>query len=318
MKKILTPVAMLMGGLLAGCTGTLLMNTGYNVRGGKVYYKNPFPGTTFEVTGVDVSTFRIIPDNSGEAGNSSLFAVDKANVYYGGYRIAGSDGKTFTLLDGAFAKDKNQCYYRNEIIPGADPATFRIMSGDFSADKHNIYKNTALLDSDNSIFETFDSSAIIHTANTVCMFGSVVPVPAGAKFTFIKYNYYAIDEQVYFHDTPLEDAVPDNFTPINDFTAVTPSHVFYREKIIDQADPVSYRVLDAPYGKDKKHVFIFERMIEGANPAKFQILNVKFQCSSDGVWFYHEDKRIRKVAAGELDSARQCTQCNETNIYFSE
>lgn len=302
---------------LTGCSGTALFNVGYNIRGNKVYYKKPFPGETFEIPQADIKSFRIIKQpglNENEA--NQFFAVDKHNVYYRGYELPGSDGDTFTLLDKHFSKDKNQCYFNGEIIPQADPNSFVVKNEVFSNDKNNIYKRTSVIDKDISVFETFDSSAVVRTTNAVSVVEKIVPIPPKAKFKYIKYNYYAIDSQVYFQDKPLPAADIASFKAMDDFFSATSKHVYYGNKIIEHADPASYKLLDGPYGKDAKQVFFFEKTIEGADPYSFEILNLNFQCGRDKNWAYHENIRIKNVTAEDMANKSRCRQCNEEHIYF--
>ncbi len=302
-----------------GCTGTVLFKQGYNISGNKVYFKNAFPGNTFEIEKADTRSFKIVmqPGMSEDESNK-YFATDQNNVYYYGYPLDGSDGKTFTVITKDFAKDKNQCYYHGNIIPGSDPASFTVRDQTFSTDKNNVYKGEMVMDHSSSVFESFDSSTVVHTANAVSVFQTIIPLLPGAEFRFLKFNYYAVDGQVYFAEKPMPDADVKSFSALNDFFSKTAQHVYYADKIIEGADPETYQLLPSPYAKDDKHIFFFEKTIEGADIKTFEILNINFQCSRDKYWAYHEDKRIKHVTPEDMANKKPCRQCNEESIYFEE
>jgi len=305
--------------MLTGCSGTAFYPYGYSVHGNKVYYKKPFPQGTIEIEGADASSFKIVADGpDSTVSDSRYYATDKISVYYLGYKIPGSDGPSLKLLQVNYAKDKGRCYYTGTALPDADPATFAIKNDNFSSDKNHIYHRVSVLDDDASIFETFDSSSVVRTANTVSIYDKVVKLPSGASFKWIAFNFFAIDEQVFRWDNALPGAKLNDLTVLDDWYSKSSRHVYYGEKIIQNADPRSFQLLVPPYGRDTKHVFFFEKIVEGADPATFEIINDKFQCARDKYALYHEDKKIKDYTAADLANRKPCRQCNETSIYFEE
>ncbi|MEP7317896.1 MAG: DKNYY domain-containing protein [Panacibacter sp.] len=303
-----------------GCTGSsMFFKQGYNISGNKVYYKKAFPNGTMEVEGADIKSFKpVMQPGMSESESATYFATDKHRVYYSGYALAGSDGNSFSIISGNYSRDKNQCYYRGTIIQNADPASFTVKNEIFAADKNNIYQREILMDRNASLFETFDSSTVVHTANAVSVFGTIIPLLPGATFRFLKYNYYAVNGQVYFQDKPIPEAGADDFKALDNFFSATGKHVYYSTQIIKNANPATYQILPSPYSKDDKHIFFFEKTIEGADVNSFEILNIKFQCSRDKHWAYHEDKRIKNVTVEDMANKKPCRQCNKEAIYFGE
>lgn len=303
-----------------GCSGSSFMfHDGYNVSGKKVFFKKAFPGGTIEIPGADAASFKIIKyPGMNEIDVNKYFATDKNHVYYGGYKIQGSDGKSFAIIDENFAKDKIQCYFKGNMIPDAEPASFTAKEGIFSADKNHIYQRISAIDNDVSIFEVIDDSHIIRTANAVSVFEQIIELPPGAAFKYCGFNYFAINSQVYFHDKPLPDGTLKDFKPLNDFFSSTGRNVYYADKIIEGAKASSYRLLSGPYGRDNQHVFFFEKTITGADPDSFEILNMNFQCARDKHAVYHEDKKIENFTSEDLTTKDSCRQCNEQYIYFDK
>jgi hypothetical protein len=320
MKKIFV-YTMLLGllKLLSGCTGTAFYPYGYSVHGNKVFYKFPFPQGATEIEEADAATFQLMGESSdSEVDDSRYYGRDKNSVFYYGHIIPGSDGPSLKLLGTYFAKDKGQCYYNGTALPEADPATFVVKDRDFSADKGHIYRRDYIMDTDPSIFETFDSSSVVRTANTVSVYDYVVKLPKDASFKFIGFNYFAINGQVYRWEKMLTDAEMTNFTVLTDWISKTTEHVYYDDKIIEHADPQTFRLLASPYSRDAKHVFFFERIVENADPATFEVINDKFQCARDKHAMFHEDKMITNYSDSDFVNRNECTSCNETRIYFAE
>jgi hypothetical protein len=320
MKRIFV-CAMLSGLIkfLFGCTGTALYPYGYSVHGNTVYYKYPFPQGTREIPEADAATFRIVSEGSDDSvADSRYYGVDRSSVFYYGNKIPGGDGPSLKLLGVYFAKDKGQCYYNGDIIPGADPATFVVKNKDFSADKDHIYRHKYVMDDDASVFETFDSSSVVRTANTVSIYDHVVKLPKGAAFSYIAHDYFAINGQVYRWEKMIEGANVKDFTVLTDWVSKTNEHVYYGEKVIGDADPPTFQIMVSPYSRDAKHVFFFERIISNADPATFEVINDKFQCARDKHALYHEDKKITNYSDSDLVNRKACIQCNETRIYFEE
>lgn len=99
-----------------------------------------------------------------------------------------------------------------------------------------------------------------------------------------EWSYVTWDEG---HGRRVHDLAVDNSTFSilkNKAYAKDKDHVFYKGKIIPDADPTSYNLLEREFfAKDKNHVFLFYYKLEGANPETFTEL--KFPYGRD-------DKRV--------------------------
>ena len=303
---------------IMGCSGsTLLMPQGYNVKGGKVLYKPAFPNATYEIENADVKSFKTIPNVGIYKESPPIYAVDKNQVFYRGYGRPGSHGPSFEHITDRFAKDKNLVYREGEVVEGADPDTFQPKDDVFSVDKNHVFRYTYAIDNDASEFVKFNTY-IVRTANVISVYDKTIPITKGVKVSYYNHSYFAIGDQVYFAEHPLEGADAVSFECLRDWTGKSKEHVYYGEKIITGADPATFALLDAPFAKDKNHVFFFERTIEGADPTTFEIVNVPFQCSRDKNAVYKEDRRIENFTAEDLVNKKHCNSCNEKQIYFQE
>lgn len=305
---------------LLGCSGgSFFFQYGYNVQNGKVYYKQAFPKPLIEMEGVDVKSFKVIRREADSMyADNGYFATDKNAVYYCGWKVEGSDGASFQLLNINFSKDKNQCYFRGTVIPDADPASFVIKEDHFSADKSHVFKREKVIDTDPSLFESYNDGYMVRTANSVSVYEIIVPIKQEQTFRYLGHSYFALDEQLYFQGDPMPSADTIGFIALDNFFSKTNKHVFYGNKIIASANPHTFRLLEPPYGRDDKHIFFFEKTIEGADVNSFEIININFQCSRDKHAAYHEDKRVNRFTQEDLVNKKLCTNCNAEAIYFAE
>lgn len=91
-----------------------LLGEGYSSDKNNVYYimENIF----LVIKGANSKSFQVL----GSSGSGYAYAKDKNFAYYDGVKLKGSDGKSFTLIqgDGKYnAKDKKNYYKGSQIIP---------------------------------------------------------------------------------------------------------------------------------------------------------------------------------------------------------
>ncbi len=306
--------------IFTGCSNSsLFFKYGYNISDDKVYYKRTFPDPVIEMEGVDVASFKVMRrEEDSMYADNTYYAVDKRSLYYKGYRVPGGDGPSFGLINVNYAKDNHQCYYRGSLIKGADPASFVVKSDNFSADKNHIFKRDMMVDNDASVFESFYDGYVVHTANTVCVYDAIVPVPQGSSFQHLGNAYFALNGQVYCQGTPLPDGNAEGFEVLSEFYSKTGKHVYYFSKLLPGADPATFKLLEAGYSRDSRHVFFFEKPVEGADATGFEIINTSGPCARDKKAVYYEDKKVTGFTAADLSNKAPCIKCDETAVYFAE
>jgi len=81
------------------------------------------------ISGADAATFTVLRQD---------YAKDKARVYYEGSPIA-ADAATFELLDNGFARDTNTGFYLTEPIAGSDGKTFTVIDNEWSKDAGRVF-----------------------------------------------------------------------------------------------------------------------------------------------------------------------------------
>jgi hypothetical protein len=262
---------------------TVTNNSGYYIRGSKVYYLGGFPSTAFELEGADVRTFEILDD-------SQVYARDQGQVYFNGHVIPDADPATFELLDSPYSKDSRHVYVSGEIFTD-DPVTFEIVSGNIMRDAQHIYWSTSIISDD--------------PTNLVVL--------GGENY----YTYLHDSTTVFVNGNPIPDADPASFEIIMDGYSRDASHIFYFNEILPEADSASFEVLESPFSRDVDSVFWMENVISGADPATFKVLNADFECSADANVAFYQDQAIPNFDPNSVHAGSQVTNCDSNGLYFS-
>ena len=223
----------------------------------------------------DKSTFKILGNHDSW---KTQWAKDRYNGYYlSGGSISDIDYDTFHPIEaeipvqsGCYAADKNRVYFMDLIVPEADPMTFKEVAFYIGQDKYRAYKKA---------------------------------IPTQIKdYTKLKSlgSMYADGINVYdrdFHILPNADA--STFEHISDNWYRDKSHVWWDNKLIVRADPITFTPVtvsayaggthpDYNYGKDDKSVFFQDSIILGADPESFEKIDFP---DGDG-WTVFDRNRI--------------------------
>lgn len=97
-------------------------------------YENKIYFSYRRIVGAVISSFRVLPDESGH------YSLDNKNVYYKYKKISNADISTFEVITYPFSKDKNRVYYFDRYLIDIKPDEFVYSEGmygenidDFSA-----------------------------------------------------------------------------------------------------------------------------------------------------------------------------------------
>ena len=221
--------------------------------------------------------------------DSSEFAERKPEGY---------DSSTFKRLNEAYATDINHVYYGNEILEGADPASFRILSEDYAADRHHVWYNMYVIEGANpkpfvapekSNSFTFplahDDHDYYNGDNPLHVADMSIFKQKGECWAIDNKNVYYCGIEEFGKNVPIGDY--HSFRALNDFYAVDAKKVYYKNKIVEGADPETFAPLkdDPQYGQDKHRVYCQARGSSIRNLNKLKHKNMK-----NGLWeAFHTD-----------------------------
>jgi hypothetical protein len=260
---------------------SLANDSGYYIRGSKVYYLEGFPGTAFVIEDANVREFKII---------DSQYAMDDTRVYFTGSVIEDADPATFELLESPFSRDARHVYVSGTIFTD-DPVNFEIVSGNALRDSQHIYWSTEIISDDPS------NLVILYSENY--------------------YTYLRDSRTVFVNGNPIPGADLLTFEVIQDGYARDAVHIFYFGEVISEADAATFEILESPYARDLGSVFWMENLIVGADVSTFRILNANFECSADAKVAYYQDQPIANFDPASIPSTSQVTNCDASGMYFS-
>ncbi len=150
-------------------------------------------------------------------------------------------------IDGSnYRKDENHVYYGTDEIPNSDPNTFEIIDEKFTRDKAQVYSGGKIIDdADPVTFVRLGTSGYAKDSKNV--FAEVGCGGSGYSIVFCFRKVEGADPRTF------------RFNSIN--MPVDKNHVFYGDKIIPEADPITFAVHDGgkygyTYGYDKSNIYI--------------------------------------------------------------
>lgn len=208
-------------------------SVGYKNDGKEVTWNTWNEGTGYTSSHVDADpkTFEILNDDYGR---------DKKHAFYEGDIINGADGGSFRVLTKSYAADNTHVYVSGELIEKAHPATFKVHSYYFAEDANDFYwDGKALNVRDKSTFKILGSSDSWETHWAKDKYNGYYL--AGGVITDIDYET--------FH--PIEAKIP---LQSGDYAA-DKHKVFFMDKEVPGADPVTFKEVDFYIGQDKHRAY---------------------------------------------------------------
>ena len=173
-------------------------------------------------------------------------------IAYSDSKPDGCDFGTFERLNARYSLDVNHVYYDNMILSEADPSTFKVLSYDYATDMHYVWYNDIIIDgADPATFVVPDSkiSNLAHDAHDYYMNDRPLYVANIGSFRQIDYNWALDSLYVYYldYDVLADDDTPvvgdyRTFKVLNEFYAVDSTCVYYKNTIVEGANPATFVV----------------------------------------------------------------------------
>jgi hypothetical protein len=231
------------------------INSQYEVRSDGVYYIERL------LENADAETFQDLGKG---------YAKDKNSIFVDGVSKSSFDAATFQILENYYTKDKDSVHRGHAIVSDADAGTFEVI-GLFAKDKNHVY-------CDNDVVEGFD----IQT------------------FENINDWYIADVDSIYFCDGLYGVDIIDRneFCPFKIFEdkyARDNNYVYYEGRILEDANPASFSVIDSEsddYSKDDKNVFIRAWKTEATDPQTFELSKRAKDYARDKNNFYYKGHKL--------------------------
>lgn len=211
-------------------------DVGYKNDGKTVTYNwlHEGSGSGFKVIDADPATFEDLGDE---------YARDARHAFLYGNIIEGADGATFKYLGKGYAVDAHHVFSYDSIMSTADPKTFKVHSYYFTEDAKDYYwwgdaihvadkKSFVILGDINDCIETVWAKDKI---NAYYLIGCRNPVPLA--------DYES------FHPIEHTAATTDRAYAADKY------HVYFKDHVVEGADPTTFREIDYNVGQDKYRTY---------------------------------------------------------------
>lgn len=154
------------------------------------------------------------------------------------------DIETFEIIDYCFSKDKDKVFFLGFTIKDADASSFEVLKSGYSKDKNAIYFKEKKMPGTNP-----------------------------ATFGVFKENDSYSQDVVYAKDN---------------------TGVYVNDKKLPGADVATFNLLGENYGSDNRNVFYKTKIVKNANPASFIVYphDVGDADAEDGTTKFHEGARL--------------------------
>ncbi|TLV03859.1 DKNYY domain-containing protein [Dyadobacter luticola] len=269
----------------------------------------------------------------GVTAAAGYYFYDEKWHYYGGFsnasylEISGADTASFEKLDGTFplatyARDKNLAYYNGKAIPGAIGKSFSRIKGYLSKDEAHVFYLSSMLSDDPTHFEIVDENVSRDSRHV--FWGDHVISKDPVRFKPIGksagLSYYTDSKGVIANSNRLSGADANTFQILSHGYSKDKSNVFLIDgvelKTINEADPATFKVLNAYYSLDAKYVFWNGLILENADPASFRILNEEVHCGADHQLAYHRNVFIPNADPASFPKNKPCKYCTDEKVVF--
>ncbi|MGE5698096.1 MAG: DKNYY domain-containing protein [Candidatus Sericytochromatia bacterium] len=232
-----------------------------------------------------------------------------------------ADAASFRALDTSYARDKSSVYVDGRPLPGADPASFELLQRPgFAKDSRHVYQRDRPISDDTAHFQLLDAGLAKDSVAVYWSDGTVLSKdPSHFAVVSVTDNYlFAKDGRtVYVNGRPIPCAEPASFRVLRGAYATDDQSVFYfTDKLT--AEVASFRALHGPYASDARNVYWMGKPIPDADPVTFRVLNADFECSADHTHAYYRQSVIAGADPRSFPPGRGVTGCTETSISFAQ
>lgn len=132
-----------------------------------------------------------------------------------------------------------------------------------------------------------------------------------------QWTYVTYDEGAGKRTRKLE-VDPNTFQVINDKYAKDESNVFYKGRVINNADSKSFKVLKNGYSSDAKNVYLFHYQIINAVPDKFEILGGLFSRDINNIYNGTLPLEIKDISSFQVIEANDKIQMISTKEFLKK
>lgn len=223
--------------MLVSCTH----DDGYRVEGNKVVFENPWNegfGTVITTLDVDPNSFQIL-------GNDKLnWAKDKDKVFWRAIDFDFMDPDSFEILSMSLAKDKNHVICGKNIMKEANPKDFKIRT---------------FIDKDNEVYIYGVDKHAAYICSRYPTSYRRLSSQSIDSFEKLEDGFYKDNDEVWWSSKVLPTSVNvPLFNVLKKGYATDGNNIYYHWRIVNGADPKTFKVTGSMYAQDKNYRYEME------------------------------------------------------------
>jgi len=253
----------------------------------KVYHWYRHHNVVDEIEGADAASFEIV---------DGIFCKDKHHVYYSGGVIVGADPKSFKIIDYSYSEDNQAIYYGCDKLCDKPQLNFTLLDYHNALSDSHFYAGDKIVPIDRPSFVAIDEN-YFKDKRQVIYNGDVVEHADPQSFEILNHFFTRDKERLYCGCKPIDMNV-DTYKIQDDCYILDNKLVYFLSTPILEADAASFCSLGGNFSKDKKYVFYRDEIVDKANPDTFEVLNYS-ECKDDQYRFYFSQGKVLSERLGE-------------------
>lgn len=227
---------------------------GYASDGNIIYY-NGIP-----IENSSAGLFRIICEGNDKSGTTLV--TDSFNVYFEGRKVDYIDTDSFVHIEYNFYKDKNHVYVGKDIIDGCNSSSnIRILNNFYITDEKFIFfikkSNIIIVNGANPKTIKVNGQFAVDDKN-VYYKGEIINDADCNSVKITTNNNYITDSKSVFYTNKQIPASPDNFVTLGYGYSKSGNRIFFRDKVIRNADIKTFKPTGYGYAADKFAKYRFD------------------------------------------------------------
>lgn len=206
---------------------------------------------------------------------------------WGTFQKLARDVDSFELLDDYYSKDKHHVYFASRKIEVADPATFKTLGQYYSVDhQHGYYQDQVLKDLIPAEASLVGDQCLKDRHTFYWHATKLLLDPHTTKY-LDRYHLYLADQQ----------------------------YVYYQDRLITEADTLTFEVLRGPYAKDQHHVYYQGTCLKDITP---HIVAVSESMIKDRHVVYRYNKQMPEAEAASFQDLTAGFYKDRHAVYYGD
>lgn len=206
------------------------------------------------------------------------------------HEISSADAPSFSAIGRTYyARDSSYVYFKGKPIPFAKPDSFKVIENFYTHDSDNVYYKAGVLEHANAenleLFTVGVFGRYARSGEYIYHDDRALKACDSRSYKVLKrYSNWSYDKKCsYFKGVLLEGVTPSEMDVLNNSYAVTANNIIYRGKVVANADPKTFELVERQQTYDARD---------------------KLSCYNDGTAVACENKPAKSLASMTVKEAK--------------